>query len=90
MSVCGFVIVGIERLVVLVGVEEMAELDDDLRQQLKDAEADIRNLKAKAGKSSDELFPSMLTLRRVTQTRLKPDVHVFIIWSNGERIGQGA
>jgi hypothetical protein len=51
VSVCGFILIGgIERFVVLVGVEEMAELDDDLRQQLKDAEADIHNLKAQLAK----------------------------------------
>ena len=51
MSVCGSIIIGVvERFVFLVGVEEMAELDDDLRQQLKDAEADVRNLKSQQAK----------------------------------------
>ena len=46
MSVCGFVLIGgIERFIVLVGVEEMAETDDDLRRQLREAEIDLRNLK---------------------------------------------
>ena len=47
MSVCGFILIGgIERFIVLDGVEAMAETDDDLRQQLREAEVDIRDLKA--------------------------------------------
>ena len=46
MSVCGFIFIGgIQRFVVLVGVEAMAETDDDLRRQLREAEIEIRDLK---------------------------------------------
>ena len=54
MSVCGlFLTGGIERFVVLVGVEaimERQELDDALRNRLKISEANVRSLKTRLAK----------------------------------------
>ena len=53
MSVYAFILDGsIERFIVLEGVEGMAELTDDLRHQLKEAEADVRSLKARLATAS--------------------------------------
>jgi hypothetical protein len=64
VSDCTFILDGgIERFIVLVGVEEMAELEDDLRHQLKEAEADIRNLKARLATVSTSRHCSHQCLR---------------------------
>jgi hypothetical protein len=56
VSVCVFIPVrGIEGFIVLVGVEAVVErlrLDSDVREQLKEAEANIHSLKAKLAKLS--------------------------------------
>jgi hypothetical protein len=71
VSPCSFILVGgIERFIVLVGVEAMAErlkLDSDLRQRLEDTEAYLRILNTKMGKLPTNFRPG--------RTQLQPCIH---------------
>jgi hypothetical protein len=70
VSVCEFILVGgIERFIVLVGLEAIVEqqmLDSDLRRQLEEANACVRLLKTDLAEMSTEETGSFLPINTHT------------------------